>query len=389
MNLPPLVPPRAELGTDELSRYSRHLLLPDVGIDGQRRLKTARVLVIGAGGLGSPVLLYLAAAGVGRIGIAEFDVVEASNLQRQVIHGMSSLGRPKAHSAAAAIRALNPCVDVRLHGVRLDAGNAMGVIDGYDLVIDGTDNFATRYLVNDACALAGKPHVWGSIFRFEGQASVFWEDAPGGAGVNYRDLYPEPPPPELAPSCAEGGVLGILCASIGSIMATEAVKLVTGLGESLLGRLMIYDALAMSYRCLPLRRAPQRWPITRLIDYPAFCGLNGDASGDATAPTVTAQELKALLDGGSPPTLIDVRESTEWHLVRIAGARHLPKGSLVDDPWLAGLPKDTPMVLHCKSGVRSRQALLALRDRGFTEMRHLDGGILAWIDRIDPTLPRY
>jgi sulfur-carrier protein adenylyltransferase/sulfurtransferase len=388
MQLPPLVEPQAELTAAELQRYSRHLLLPDLGLQGQRRLKTARVLAIGAGGLGSPVLLYLAAAGVGTLGIVEHDVVEASNLQRQVIHGMSDLGRPKAESAAAAIRELNPLVEVRQHRQRLEADNALSIIQGYDLVIDGTDNFATRYLVNDACVLAGKPYVWGSIFRFEGQASVFWEDAPGGVGLNYRDLYPEPPPPELAPSCAEGGVLGILCASIGAIMATEAVKLITGLGDSLLGRLMVYDALDMSYRCLPLRRAPLRTPITGLVDYQAFCGVP-QAQPTHDVPTLAAAQLHALLHGDRPPVLIDVREPMEWQLVRIPGALHIPRGQLAEPDALAGIPKDTPIVLHCKSGARSRQALLALREQGYLDLHHLDGGILAWIDQVDPSLPRY
>lgn len=388
MQLPPLVEPRAELTAAELQRYSRHLLLPDLGLEGQRRLKTARVLAIGAGGLGSPVLLYLAAAGVGTLGIVEHDMVEASNLQRQVIHGMSDLGRPKAESAAAAIHELNPLVEVRQHRERLETGNALSLIDGHDLVIDGTDNFATRYLVNDACVLAGKPYVWGSIFRFEGQASVFWEDAPGGVGLNYRDLYPEPPPPELAPSCAEGGVLGILCASIGAVMATEAVKLITGLGDSLLGRLMVYDALDMSYRCLPLRRAPQRTPITALADYQAFCGLKPAAPAH-DVPTVTAAQLHALLHGDRPPLLIDVREPMERQLVHIPGALHIPRGQLAEPDALAGIPKDTPIVLHCKSGARSTQALLALRERGYLDLHHLDGGILAWIDQVDPSLPRY
>ncbi len=388
MQLPPLVEPQAELTAAEVQRYSRHLLLPDLGLQGQRRLKTARVLAIGAGGLGSPVLLYLAAAGVGTLGIVEHDVVEASNLQRQVIHGMSDLGRPKAESAAAAIRELNPLLEVRQHLQRLDAGNALSIIQGYDLVIDGTDNFATRYLVNDACVLAGKPYVWGSIFRFEGQASVFWEDAPGGVGLNYRDLYPEPPPPELAPSCAEGGVLGILCASIGAIMATEAVKLITGLGDSLLGRLMVYDALDMSYRCLPLRRAPQRTPITGLVDYQAFCGMP-QAQAAHDVPTLAAAQLHALLRGSRPPLLIDVREAMEWQLVRIPGALHIPRGQLSEPSALAGIPKDTPIVLHCKSGARSRLALLSLREQGYLDLHHLDGGILAWIAQIDPSLPRY
>ncbi len=257
MRLPPLVEPVATLSKHEITRYSRHLLIPDVGVDGQRRLKTVRVLVIGAGGLGSPALLYLAAAGVGTLGLIDFDVVDESNLQRQVIHRVSSVGHLKVESAAQAIRQLNPYVNLKLHSERLEPEMAVQLFAQYDLILDGTDNFATRYLVNDACVLAGKPYVWGSIFRFEGQASVFWEDAPGGAGLNYRDLYPEPPPPDLAPSCSEGGVLGVLCAAIGSIMATEAIKLITGIGETLLGRLMIYDALDMTYRQVALRRAPR------------------------------------------------------------------------------------------------------------------------------------
>ena len=256
MALPPLVEPAAELTKDEVARYSRHLIIPDVGMTGQKRLKNAKVLVVGAGGLGSPALLYLAAAGVGTLGIVDFDEVDESNLQRQVIHGQSDIGRPKAESARDSIREVNPFVEVRLHPVRLDSSNVLDIFRDYDLILDGTDNFATRYLVNDAAVLLGKPYVWGSIFRFEGQASVFWEDAPNGLGLNYRDLYPEPPPPGMVPSCAEGGVLGVLCASIGSIMVNEAIKLITGIGEPLLGRLMVYDALEMSYRTIRIRKDP-------------------------------------------------------------------------------------------------------------------------------------
>ncbi len=272
--LPPLVEPAGELTRDEVARYSRHLIIPDLGVDGQKRLKNAKVLVIGAGGLGSPALLYLAAAGVGTIGIVEFDEVDESNLQRQVIHGQSDVGRPKADSARDSILEINPLVTVHTHKFRLDNDNAVGLFEQYDLIVDGTDNFATRYLVNDAAVLAGKPYVWGSIYRFEGQASVFWEDAPDGLGLNYRDLYPEAPPPGMVPSCAEGGVLGILCASIGSIMGTEAIKLITGIGETLLGRLMVYDALDMRYRTINLRKDPQAPKITELIDYDAFCGVS-------------------------------------------------------------------------------------------------------------------
>jgi len=389
MRFPPLVEPAAELSAAEIRRYSRHLLLPDVGLDGQRRLKAARVLVVGAGGLGSPVLLYLAAAGIGALGIVEFDVVDESNLQRQVIHAMDDVGRPKADSARDAIRALNPHVDVRLHMERLSADNALALVAEYDLVIDGTDNFATRYLVNDVCVLVGKPYVWGSIFRFEGQATVFWDAAPGGAGVNYRDLYPSPPPPELAPSCAEGGVFGVLCASIGATMATEAIKLVTGIGESLHGRLAVYDALDMSWRFLPLRRAPGRVPIGALADYPALCGLSSGGTGDVPVPSISAFELHDWLRRGEVFQLVDVRERTEWDIVRIPGAIHLPKALVESDDGAGRLDRDRPIVLHCKSGSRSRSALLALQARGFTNLRNLDGGILAWIRDVDPSLPNY
>lgn len=295
MRLPPLVKPVEDLSNHEISRYSRHLLIPEVGLEGQKRLKSSRVLVIGAGGLGSPVLLYLAAAGIGTFGIIDFDVVDESNLHRQVIHGQSDTGRLKSESARDAINELNPYVLVQLHSERLEVTNAIAIISAYDLIIDGTDNFATRYLVNDACVLTGKPYVWGSIFRFEGQVSVFWEDAPGSVGLNYRDLYPEPPPSEMAPSCAEGGVLGILCASIGAMMATEAIKLITGIGETMLGRLAVYDALDMSYRFIPLQKAPIRTPITELIDYQRFCGVNHPANDSpARVPVITAQELKKL-----------------------------------------------------------------------------------------------
>nr|MBA3575918.1 molybdopterin-synthase adenylyltransferase MoeB [Pseudonocardiales bacterium] len=289
MSLPPLVEPAAELTKEEVERYSRHLIIPDVGMTGQKRLKNAKVLVIGAGGLGSPALMYLAAAGVGTLGIVEFDEVDTSNLQRQIIHGTSDVGRPKGESARDSIREINPLVEVRLHDLRLDSSNALEVFGDYDLILDGTDNFATRYLVNDTAVLLGKPYVWGSIFRFEGQASVFWEDAPNGQGLNYRDLYPEPPPAGMVPSCAEGGVLGVLCASIGSIMVNEAIKLIVGIGEPLLGRLMVYDALEMSYRTIKVRKDPETKPITELIDYEVFCGaVTDDAQQAAAGSTITA-----------------------------------------------------------------------------------------------------
>ena len=324
--LPPLVEPAAALTRDEVARYSRHLIIPDLGVDGQKRLKNARVLVIGAGGLGSPALLYLAAAGVGTIGIVEFDVVDESNLQRQIIHGQSDIGRSKAESARDSILEINPLVEVRLHEFRLEAENAVDLFAQYDLILDGTDNFATRYLVNDAAVLAGKPYIWGSIYRFEGQVSVFWEDAPDGLGLNYRDLYPEPPPPGMVPSCAEGGVLGILCSSIASVMGTEAIKLITGIGESLLGRLMVYDALDMTYRTIKIRKDPTTPKITGLIDYEAFCGVVSDAAAEAAADsTVTPRELRDMLDSGRKIALIDVRETVEWEINHIDGAELVPE----------------------------------------------------------------
>lgn len=388
--LPPLVEPAGELTLDEVARYSRHLIIPDVGMSGQRRLRNARVLVIGAGGLGSPALLYLASAGVGTLGIVEFDDVELSNLQRQVIHGSSDVGRPKGESARDSIREINSGVDVRLHDVRLDRTNAVPLFEQYDLVLDGTDNFATRYLVNDAAALAGKPYVWGSIYRFEGQVSVFWEDAPGGVGLNLRDLYPEAPPPGMVPSCAEGGVLGVLCASIGSVMVTEAIKLITGIGDTLLGRLLVYDALAMSYRTIRLQRDPDRIPITELIDYDAFCGVVSDEGAAAAEDsTITPNELAALLEAGDDVALIDVREPVEWDIVHIEGATLVPKGVIVSGDALASLPHDRRIVLHCKTGIRSAEALAVLKQAGFTDAVHLQGGILAWAGQIDPSLPIY
>jgi len=390
MKLAPLVQVVAELTTAEISRYSRHLLLPEVGFDGQRRLKSSRVLVIGAGGLGSPVLLYLAAAGVGTLGIVEFDVVEESNLQRQIIHGMSDIGISKAVSAKASISEINPHVEVNVHHLRLEADNALAIVEEYDLIVDGTDNFATRYLINDACMLTGKPYVWGSIFRFEGQASVFWEQAPGGVGLNYRDLYPEPPPPEEAPSCAEGGVFGIVCASIGAIMATEVIKLITGIGETLLGRLAIYDALDMSFRFVPLRRDTHRRPIAVLEDYRAFCGLKADHVHEhQEVATINASKLKRWLDSGFDFELIDVREAVEWAIVRIPSARHIPKNRVISRTVFTQLDRTKPIVLHCKSGARSRKVLLTLQKKGFTNLINFDGGILAWIREIDPTLPVY
>ncbi|AEF36921.1 MULTISPECIES: adenylyltransferase/sulfurtransferase MoeZ [Mycobacteriaceae] len=389
-SLPPLVEPAGELTRDEVERYSRHLIIPDVGVQGQKRLKNARVLVIGAGGLGAPTLLYLAAAGVGTIGIIDFDVVDESNLQRQVIHGVADVGRAKAESARDSINAINPLVDVRLHQFRLDASNAVQLFESYDLILDGTDNFATRYLVNDAAALAHRPYVWGSIFRFEGQVSVFWEDAPDGRGLNYRDLYPEPPPPGMVPSCAEGGVLGVLCASVGSVMGTEAIKLITGIGESLLGRLLIYDALEMSYRTIRVRKDPSTPKITELIDYEAFCGVvSADAAEAAAGSTITPAELRELLDSGQQLELIDVREPAEWEINHIEGARLVPQSMLNTGEGLATLPQDRIPVLYCKTGVRSAAALATLKKAGFANAVHLQGGIVAWAKAMQPDMVMY
>lgn len=395
ISLPPLVEPAGELTRDEVARYSRHLIIPEVGVEGQKRLKNARVLVIGAGGLGAPTLLYLAAAGVGTIGIVDFDVVDESNLQRQVIHGVSDIGRSKAESARDSINEVNPLVDVRLHQVRLEPDNAVELFEAYDLILDGTDNFATRYLVNDAAVLAHKPYVWGSIFRFEGQVSVFWEDAPDGPagekrGLNYRDLYPEPPPPGMVPSCAEGGVLGILCASIGSVMGTEAIKLITGIGETLLGRLMVYDALEMSYRTIRIRKDPSTPKITELIDYEAFCGVISDEAAEAVMDsTITPRELREMLDSGQELALIDVREPVEYQINRIEGAKLVPQSTIDSGEGLAKLPQDRMSVLYCKTGIRSAEALSTLKKAGFANAVHLQGGIVAWAKQMQPDMVMY
>jgi sulfur-carrier protein adenylyltransferase/sulfurtransferase len=389
-SLPPLVEPAAELTRDEVARYSRHLIIPDLGVDGQKRLKNARVLVIGAGGLGAPTLLYLAAAGVGTIGIVDFDVVDESNLQRQIIHGVSDIGRSKAQSARDSIAEVNPLVNVRLHEVRLEPDNAVDLFKQYDLILDGTDNFATRYLVNDAAVLARKPYVWGSIYRFEGQVSVFWEDAPDGRGLNYRDLYPEAPPPGMVPSCAEGGVLGVLCASIASVMGTEAIKLITGIGEPLLGRLMVYDALEMSYRTITIRKDPSTRKITELIDYEEFCGVVSEAAAEAAAGSaITPRELRELLESGKKVALIDVREPVEWDINHIDGAQLIPKSSINSGEGLAKLPQDRITVLYCKTGVRSAEALAAVKKAGFADAVHLQGGIVAWAKQMQPDMVMY
>ncbi|MUL80965.1 adenylyltransferase/sulfurtransferase MoeZ [Mycobacterium sp. CBMA247] len=390
VSLPPLVEPAAELTREEVTRYSRHLIIPDVGVIGQKRLKNAKVLVIGAGGLGSPTLLYLAAAGVGTIGIVEFDVVDESNLQRQIIHGQSDIGRSKAQSARDSVLEINPLVKVNLHEFRLEPDNAVELFSQYDLILDGTDNFATRYLVNDAAVLAGKPYVWGSIYRFEGQVSVFWEDAPDGLGLNYRDLYPEPPPPGMVPSCAEGGVLGILCASIASVMGTEAIKLITGIGEPLLGRLMVYDALDMTYRTIRIRKDPATPKITELIDYEAFCGVVSDEATEAThGSTITPLELRELIDSGKPLALIDVREPVEWDINHIEGAELLPKPWFESGDALAKLSVDRTPVLYCKTGVRSAEVLAIVKKAGFSDAMHLQGGIVAWAKQLEPDMVMY
>jgi adenylyltransferase/sulfurtransferase len=392
VSLPPLVEPAADLTVDEVKRYSRHLIIPEIGMTGQKRLKNAKVLVVGAGGLGSPALLYLAAAGVGTLGVIDFDIVDESNLQRQVIHGQSDIGRPKAESARDSITEINPYVNVVLYEEPLSTENALEIFAQFDLIVDGTDNFATRYLVNDACVLLGKPYVWGSIFRFDGQASVFWAEY----GPCYRCLYPDPPPPGMVPSCAEGGVLGVLCASIGSIQVNEAIKLITGVGDSLAGRLMIYDALEMNYRTVRVRKDPEcvicgkNLTITELIDYDAFCGVvSEDAQQAASGSTITATELKTMLDNGDNIFLVDVREPNEYEIVSIPGSVLIPKDQFLTGAALERLPQDQRIVLHCKSGARSAEALAVVKNAGFSDAVHVGGGVLAWVSQVDPSLPTY
>ena len=399
MSFPALVEPAAELSTDEVRRYSRHLIIPDVGMAGQKRLKNAKVLVIGAGGLGSPALLYLAAAGVGTLGIAEFDEVDESNLQRQIIHGMSDIGRPKAESAKESIAEVNPYVDVIVHNERLDNDNVLQVFEGYDLIVDGTDNFATRYMVNDAAYFLKIPYVWGSIYRFDGQASVFAptlaDDAPC-----YRCLYPEPPPPGMVPSCAEGGVLGVLCASIGSIQVNEAIKLITGIGDPAIGKLVIYDALELEWRKLKVRKDPScalcgdNPTVTGLIDYDAFCGAVSDEAAEAAAgSTISVTQLEAMLkereEGTRDFELIDVREPNEFEINRIPGAKLIPKGEFLNGNALGDLPSDKPIVLHCKSGVRSAEVLAIVKGAGYGDAVHVGGGVVAWVSQVDPSQPAY
>ena len=390
---PALVSPGPALTVDEVRRYSRHLIIPDVAMAGQQRLMNAKVLCVGAGGLGSPALMYLAAAGVGTLGIVEFDTVDESNLQRQIIHGQSDIGKSKAQSAKAKIAEINPYVNVITHEVRLDNSNVMEIFSQYDIIVDGTDNFATRYLVNDACVLLKKPYVWGSIYRFDGQASVFWAEY----GPCYRCLYPEPPPPGMVPSCAEGGVLGVLCATIGSIQTTEAIKVLTGVGDPMIGSLIIYDALEMSFRKIKVRKDPN-CPLcsenptqTELLpDYEAFCGVLSDAAEVAVKDsTITVAELAAKIAGNDNFYLVDVREPSEFEIVRIPGSHLIPKQGFLDGTVLATMPQDKPIVLHCKSGVRSAECLAILKGAGFSDATHVAGGVIAWAKQIDKSLPVY
>jgi sulfur-carrier protein adenylyltransferase/sulfurtransferase len=373
----------------EIRHYSRHLILPEVGTLGQKKLKAARVLAIGAGGLGSPLGLYLAAAGVGTLGLVDFDVVDESNLHRQVLFGRAAVGKPKIQAAVERLRDVNPHIDVVPHEVRLDSSNALELFQGYDIIVDGTDNFPTRYLVNDACVLLGKPNVYGSIFRFEGQVSVFW----GAEGPCYRCLFPEPPPPGLVPSCAEGGVLGVLPGIIGSLQANEVIKLIVGAGEPLIGRLVLFDALKLKFRELKLRKNPD-CPIcsehptqTELIDYEQFCGIEPKEDSVEQAFEISVLELKQWLDEGKDLTILDVRNPPEWDVCRIDGATLIPLPELQDR--LGELnPADT-LVVHCHGGVRSARAVNFLRQMGFSRAVNLAGGIDAWSVQVDPSVPRY
>jgi adenylyltransferase/sulfurtransferase len=386
---------QSNLSPNEVARYSRHLIMPEVGMEGQQRLKAASVLLIGAGGLGSPLGLYLAAAGLGRIGLVDYDVVDFSNLQRQIIHGTPDVGRPKLQSAKDRIAAINPEVRLDLYETRLTSANALAIFAPYDIIIDGTDNFPTRYLTNDACVLLKKPNVYGSIFRFDGQASVFWPPH----GPCYRCLYPEPPPPGEVPSCAEGGVLGILPGLIGCIQATEAVKLILGKGSSLVGRLLLYDALEMRFQEFKVRRNPKcpvcgdQPSITKLIDYEQFCGVRGQeapapaAAGASGMSEITAEELKRRLDRGEDLFILDVRNPPEFQICRIPGSTLLPLPELAQR--FRELDPGREMVVHCKSGMRSAKAIEFLRQQGFTKLKNLKGGILAWADTVDPGMPKY
>lgn len=390
-----VAPPLPQLSNDEVARYSRHLSLPEVGLEGQRRLKAASVLMIGTGGLGAPTGMYLAAAGVGRLGIVDFDVVEASNLQRQIIHGTADVGRPKVESARDRLRDINPHVEIETHETQLNSGNALRLFANYDIIVDGTDNFPTRYLVNDACVLSGKPNVYGSIFRFEGQASVFWAAAQNGSGACYRCLYPEPPPPGLVPSCAEGGVLGVLPGIVGAIQANETIKIILGAEDILVNRLVLFDAWQMKFRELKLRKDPScpicgdNPSIKQLIDYEEFCGLRAQRQVESkTLEEITARELKGRIDRGQEVQIIDVREPFEYEIARIPGTTLIPLGQVV--ARMNEIDPSRETVMHCKAGVRSAKAIQALKQAGFRgHLINLKGGITAWSDEVDPTVPKY
>jgi adenylyltransferase/sulfurtransferase len=386
---PPVLP---ELTTDDLSRYSRHLILPEVGMEGQQKLKAARVLCVGTGGLGSPLALYLTAAGIGTLGLVDFDVVDASNLQRQIIHSTKDIGRKKIDSAEEKLKALNPAIHIIKHETMLSSANALEIIKDYDIVADGTDNFPTRYLVNDACVLLKKPNAYGSIFRFEGQASVFATEA----GPCYRCLYPEPPPPGLVPSCAEGGVLGILPGLVGVIQATEVIKLILGKGEPLIGRLLLVDALAMRFRELKLRKNPEcpvcgaNPTVTKLIDYEQFCGIIPETTQEKNVkngiPQISVKEYKSRVDRGDDLFLLDVREPYEYQIAQIGGTL-IPQNEVPNR--LAEIPRDREIVVQCRSGARSQRIAEFLKQSGYTNVINLAGGILAWADEVDPTVQKY
>lgn len=388
---PPTLP---SLSNEEISRYSRHLIMPEVGLLGQRKLKAASVLMIGTGGLGAPVGMYLAAAGIGRLGIVDFDVVEASNLQRQIIHGTRDIGRPKIESARDRLRDINPHIEIETHETRLTSQNALPLFSNYDLVVDGTDNFPTRYLVNDACVLTGKPNVYGSIFRFEGQASVFWPAGPNGGGACYRCLYAEPPPPGLVPSCAEGGVLGVLPGIVGAIQANETIKIILGASGILLNRLLIFDAWQMKFREFKLRKDPdcpvcgEHATIKELIDYEEFCGLRSQPQDQPVLEEITATELRQRLDRGSDVQVIDVREPFEYEIARIEGTKLIPLSQVV--ARMNEIDPSRETVLHCKAGVRSAKAIASLKEAGFPgRLINLKGGITAWSDEVDPGVAKY
>jgi adenylyltransferase/sulfurtransferase len=391
-----IAPEDVKLSHDEVRRYSRHLIMPEVGIQGQRKLKAASVLLIGTGGLGSPLALYLAAAGIGRIGLVDYDVVDETNLQRQVLHFTSDVGKPKLDSAEAKLSDVNPFVVIEKHNTPLTSANALEILANYDIIIDGTDNFPTRYLVNDACVLLGKPNVYGSIFRFEGQLTVFYAKE----GPCYRCLFPEPPPPGLVPSCAEGGVLGILPGTIGTLQATEAIKLILGVGKPMIGRMMLYDALEMSFDTIKLRKNPncpvcgEHPTVTQLIDYEQFCGVPAhdrsvfkEKNVQFQVKSITVGELKARRDAGDDLVLLDVRDPHEWEISSISEELRIPKSQVVARS--TEIPRDHEVVVYCRTGVRSRDSIVMLQNQGFTNLVNLKGGITAWAREVDPSLPIY